>query len=35
MVGGKERKSFPLSRSATRVDIYVDDFHGNVYNFYQ
>ncbi len=35
MAGGKERKSFPLSRSVTRVDIYVDDFHGDVNNFYQ
>jgi hypothetical protein len=33
--GGKERKSFPLSRSSTKADIYVDDFSGSVNNFYQ
>jgi len=26
--GGEERKGFALSRSPTRVDIYVDDFSG-------
>jgi hypothetical protein len=31
--GGKERKGFALSRSPTRVDMYVDDFPGPLKNF--
>jgi len=31
--GGKERKGFALSRSPTRVDMYVDDFPGPLINW--
>ncbi|NCY24711.1 MAG: hypothetical protein EBX37_07550 [Alphaproteobacteria bacterium] len=33
MSGEKERKGFALSRSPTRVDMYVDDFPGPLNNF--
>ena len=29
----KERKGFALSRSPTRVDMYVDDFPGPLFDF--